>query len=82
MTLRAGFGPAYAAFVEELIRLRRQAGLSPLQLAKRLGVKESVVTQSEAGSRRVGVTELRLWASACGSTLQEFGRRLDARARQ
>lgn len=61
--------------------MRTQAGLSPLELAERLGVKESAVTRGEAGSRRVGVTELQLWAFACGITLEEFGRRLDARTR-
>lgn len=79
MTTRAGSGPAYAAFLQELMRMRTQAGLSPLELAERLGVKESVVTRGEAGSRRVGVIELQLWAFACGTTLEEFGRRLDAR---
>lgn len=82
MTPRAGVGPAYIAFIEELIRMRTQAGLSPLELAERLGVRERVVTQGEAGSRRIGVAELHLWAFACGLTLHEFGRRLDARIRQ
>ena len=82
MTARAASGPAYAAFLQELIRMRTQAGLSPLELAERLSVKECVVTRGEAGSRRVGVVELQLWAFACGLTLEEFGRRLDARARQ
>jgi len=82
MTARAGSGPAHAAFLQELIRMRTQAGLSPMQLAERLGVKESVVTRGEAGSRRVGVVELQLWAFACGMTLEEFGRLMEARALQ
>ncbi|WP_375212625.1 helix-turn-helix domain-containing protein [Aquabacterium sp.] len=82
MTSRAASGPEHAVFVQELVRMRTQAGLSPRELAERLGVKESVVTRGEAGSRRVGVAELQLWASACGLTLEEFGRRLDVRARQ
>ena len=61
--------------------MRTQAELSPLELAQRLGVKESVVRRGEAGSRRVGVIELQLWAFACGITLEEFGHRLDARIR-
>ncbi len=62
--------------------MRTQAGLSPLQLAERLDVKESVVTRGEQGSRRVGVVELQLWACACGLTLEEFGRRLEVRTLQ
>lgn len=82
MSAPAGSGPAYEAFLEELVRLRTRAGLTPLQLAKRLGVKESAVTRGEAGTRRVGVAELQRWAFACGSTLEEFGRRLEARTLQ
>ncbi|RTL41057.1 MAG: XRE family transcriptional regulator [Burkholderiales bacterium] len=82
MTAPADEGPAYAAFLEELVRLRTQAGLSPLELAERLGVQESAVTRGEAGTRRVGVVELQRWAFACGSTLEEFGRRLQARTVQ
>lgn len=82
MTARARSCPPYDAFLQELIRMRMHAGLSALQLAEHLGVRESVVTRGEAGSRQIGVVELQLWAFACGSTLEEFGRRLDARVRQ
>jgi len=82
MTAPADSGPAHAAFLEELVRLRTQAGLSPLELAERLGIQESAVTRGEAGTRRVGVVELQRWAFACGSTLEDFGRRLEARTVQ
>jgi transcriptional regulator with XRE-family HTH domain len=82
MTSPATSGPARAAFLEELVRLRTQAGLTPLELAQRLGVKENAVTRGEAGTRQVGVVELQRWAFACGSTLEEFGRRLETRTLQ
>lgn len=82
MTALAAQGPAHVAFLEELVQLRTQAGLSPLQLAERLGVQESVVARGEAGTRQVGVVELQRWTVACGSTLEEFGRRLQARTLQ
>lgn len=83
MTRPAGSGAAaHAAFLEELARLRSEACLSPLELAERLGVKERVVTRAETGTRRVGVIELHRWVFACGSTLEEFGRRLEARCLQ
>lgn len=78
MTAGTGSGPAHDAFLQELIQMRIHAGLSPRELAGRLGVRESVVIRGEAGSRRIGVVELRRWALACGSTLEEFGRRLEA----
>ncbi|OWR00787.1 helix-turn-helix domain-containing protein [Roseateles puraquae] len=82
MTARTGQGLAHAVFLDELVRLRMQAGLTPQELARRLGVKACVVTRAEAGMRRVGVVELQLWAFTCGSTLEDFGRRLDARIPQ
>ena len=82
MTARSGHELAHAVFLVELVRHRMQAGLTPQELALRLGVRTCVVTRAEAGMRRVGVVELRLWAFACGSTLEEFGRRLDARIPQ
>lgn len=82
MTNPAGAGAAHAVFLEELARLRVQAGLTPMELAQRLGVKESDVTRSEAGTRRLGVVELQRWTAACGSTLEEFGQRLQARTLQ
>lgn len=78
MTALAETDPAYAAFLEELAQLRLRAGLSARELADRLGVDESAVTRGEGGRRRVGVPELQRWALACGSTLEEFGRRLEA----
>lgn len=74
-------GPDHAVFLDELVRLRTDAGLTPLALAERLGIKESDVTRGEAGTRRVGVVELQRWALACGSTLGAFGRQLQARTR-
>jgi transcriptional regulator with XRE-family HTH domain len=82
MTARACQGLAHAVFLDELVRLRMQASLTPQELAQRLGVKVCIVTRAEAGMRRVGVVELQLWAFACGSTLEDFGRRLDARVPQ
>lgn len=78
----SGSDLVHAAFLEELVRMRREAGLSPLEVADRVGITENAVIRGEAGTRRVGVLELQRWAFACGSTLEEFGRRLDAHARQ
>lgn len=70
---------AYAAFLEALIQLREQAGLSHQALAGRLGVPAANVAAGEAGQRRVDVLELQRWAFACGSSLTEFMGRLDER---
>lgn len=69
---------ASTTFLKELIGLRERAGLSQEDLAMRLGVHQNDVVRGESGSRRVGVIELQRWTLACGSTLEEFGRRLMA----
>lgn len=74
----AGAMSARATFLKELIRLREHAGLSRRELAQRLGVEERTVVRGETGARCVSVIELQIWVFACGSTLEEFGRRLQA----
>ncbi len=69
---------AQTTFLKELIRLREHAGLSRRELAHRLGIEENAVARGETGSRCVSVVELQMWVFACGSTLEEFGRRLQA----
>lgn len=73
---------AHAEFLEELIRLREQAGLSRADLAQRLGIDERAVARGEMGSWCVGIVELQFWVFACGSTLEDFGRRLVTRQLQ
>lgn len=70
---------ADAAFLEALIQLREQSGLSCQALASRLGVPAAEVAKGEAGQRRVDVLELQRWTFACGSSLTEFMGRLDER---
>lgn len=70
---------AYDVFVEELIQLRRRAGLSQQVLASQLGIDAGAVKLSEAGRRRVDVVELQLWTTVCGSSLTDFMSTLDRR---
>lgn len=69
----------YQIFLEELRALRKAAGLSQKELEAKLGLSQDLISRSESGSRRVDVFELALWTHACGSTLEDFVRRLDAR---
>jgi len=73
--------PEFAAYLEELSQLRVGAGLNVPELAKRLGVQDGDIRRAEAGTRKVGVAELQLRAAECGTTLEEFSRRLDERLR-
>ena len=55
-----------AAFRAELIAMRKQAGLTQRQLAKRLGREHSFVGRIELGERRVDVLEFFWICRACG----------------
>ncbi|MBL7077788.1 MAG: helix-turn-helix transcriptional regulator [Kiritimatiellae bacterium] len=47
----------YRAVTAELVRLRKQAGLTQLELADRLGREQSFVWRIEKGERRLDVLE-------------------------
>ena len=55
--------------IDRLVEQRKRAGLSQAQLAERLGRYQSVVSQIEAGGRRVDVVELLDIAEAIGLDL-------------
>lgn len=71
----------YELFLEELAALRARAGITQAELAERMGVGQDLISRCESGRRRVDVFELGLWTHACGSTLQSFVKKLDARIR-
>lgn len=52
------FSDAYATFLKVLVVSRREAGLTQIELAARLGKPQSFVSKIERGERRVDVVEL------------------------
>lgn len=53
-----------------LRELRREAGLTQVDVAERLDVPQSFVSKYESGERRLDVIELRHVAAAIGTTLE------------
>ena len=69
------FTDAYARLLQELIDLRKTAGVSQLELARRLGTKQQLVSRIERGDRRVDVIEFYAIVKALGADPQAvFGR--------
>lgn len=66
----------YTRDYEVLLRLlkqaRERAGLTQVQLAKRLKLSQSFVSKVERGDRRLDVVQLRTICRHLGSTLAEF----------
>lgn len=64
------------AFRAKLVQLRRKAGLTQRQLAKKLGRVPSVIAHIEKGQRRVDTLELYRICTACGASPEKVAREL------
>ncbi len=65
---------AYRRFLELLKRARREAGLTQVDVAQRLGRPQSYVSKCESGERRVDVIELAEFARLYRKRLDFFVR--------
>ncbi|OBB80311.1 transcriptional regulator [Mycobacterium colombiense] len=63
------YSEQYQQLCTLLRQLRREAGLTQVDVAKRLDVPQSFVSKYESGERRLDVIELRHVAEAIGTSL-------------
>lgn len=69
----------YRLFCELLIETRQQAGVTQVQLGRRLRWTQSSVSKVERGERRLDVIELLAWTAAIGTSLPTFAAALEQR---
>lgn len=62
----------YAYFVDRLQKARNDAGLTQVQVAKKLGRQQSYVSNIESGQQRVDIVELQRLAKLYGKALSYF----------
>ncbi|MBI2612795.1 helix-turn-helix transcriptional regulator [Candidatus Kaiserbacteria bacterium] len=62
----------YAYFVERLRKARLDAGLTQVQVAKKLNRPQSHVSNVESGQQRVDVVELKRFARMYGKSISYF----------
>ncbi len=62
----------YAVFVERLRKAREEAGLTQVQVAKKLKRPQSHVSNVESGQQRVDVVELQTFAKIYGKDINYF----------
>ena len=62
----------YAVFLKALWEQRRGAGLTQVQLARKLRETQTFVSKCERGERRIDVIELRAFCGAFKITLKTF----------
>lgn len=63
---------AYRNFLTRLIEARKQAGLTQVEVAKRLGKAHSFISKCELGERRVDLVELQQLARIYKKDLSFF----------
>ena len=62
----------YAYFVERLRKARQEAGLTQVQVAKKLDRPQSHVSNVESGQQRVDIVELKRFAKMYGKDIGYF----------
>jgi transcriptional regulator with XRE-family HTH domain len=67
----------YALLLRLLKEARESAGITQVQLAKKLKQSQSFVTKMECGDRRIDIVQLRTICRILGTTLVEFVHRLE-----
>ena len=70
-------GPKYKSLCRLLCQLRKEAGLSQRDLAKKLELSPAMVGKSEIGERRIDPVEFCAWCRATGVEPTEGIRRLN-----
>ena len=63
---------AYKRFLGRLVQARREAGLTQVEVARRLGKAHSFLSKCELGERRVDFVELQLLAKIYKKELSFF----------
>ena len=62
----------YKKVIEKLKQARTDAGLTQEQVAEKLGKPQSYVSKSEAGERRLDITELKAFAGLYSKDIKYF----------
>ena len=65
-------------FLELLRKQREDAGVSQVELAKRLKQTQTYVSKCERGERRLDLVETRWYCQGVGITFSEFAAKYDA----
>jgi transcriptional regulator with XRE-family HTH domain len=69
------FTPEHQALCEVLLQVRREAGVTQVELAARLKRDQTFISKYEKGERMLDVIEVRKVCKALGMPLEKFVRR-------
>jgi transcriptional regulator with XRE-family HTH domain len=71
------FSAGQQRFLKLLRETRENAGITQVQLAKRLSVPQSFISKVETGERRVDIVELEAICKVLGTSLSAFAKRFE-----
>jgi transcriptional regulator with XRE-family HTH domain len=71
------YSPRYGLFRLLLRKIREEAGLSQMELSKKLKKPQTFVSKSEIGERRIDFIETLDFCRACGMSMPSFVKRLE-----
>jgi ribosome-binding protein aMBF1 (putative translation factor) len=66
------YSARYRAFLQVLKTARQDAGLTQIQLARKIGETQTFVSKCERGERRIDIVELSTFCRAFGVNLKQF----------
>ncbi len=69
---KSKFSEEYELLLELLRTVRKQGGVTQVEIAQRLGWTQSAVSKCERGERRLDAIELRRWVLELGLSFPEF----------
>jgi len=76
------YSPEQSELLSLLREKRKEAGLSQIELAKRLSRSQSFVSKYESGELRLDLVQLSLVCRALGTSLSSFVRQFERRANE
>ena len=62
----------YAVVLQIYKEFRKKSGITQIELAKKVGTTQSMISKIERGKRRLDIVDLRLLLNAMGKSLQQF----------
>lgn len=69
---KSKFSEEYELLLELLRTVRKQRGVTQVEIAQRLGWTQSAVSKCERGERRLDAIELRRWVLELGQPFPDF----------
>jgi transcriptional regulator with XRE-family HTH domain len=74
---KSTFTSEYRVFTRLLRETRERAGITQVDLAKKLKQTQSYISKVERGERRLDLIQLRWWCTAIGITVTAFVREFE-----